>query len=248
MDEAAEVRGAAREAVSDVVPPRLRDGLVARVDEGWPAPGVLTLLSARAAADGAVEGAAERAAAVQIVYEGLSLTRRLVHDEPWADVCDADDGIDSSDAGDVVGSGGAAPDADAAVRDPDEGANLDVVAADVLVARGESLLARTEAADRSVEILQSFGRDQTTRDPSRPVGADRRLEADMFELAVIAGSTLARSEPPRRLLEWAQDLATTLPAESLPEPSSLVDREEVPSVAGRTPAPAGEGGTTSTDP
>lgn len=233
MDEAAEVRGAAREAVSDVVPPRLRDDLVARVDEGWPAPGVLTLLSARAAADGAVEGAAERAAAVQLVYEGLSLTRRLVYEEPWVEAGGA--------PADTVGTAQAAP------TEADEGANLDVVAADVLIARGESLLARTEAADRSVEILRTFGRDQTACDPSRPIGGDRRLEAEMFELAVVAGSTLARSEPPRRLLEWAHDLATTLPAESLPEPSSLVDRDEVPSVAGRTPAPAGEG-TTSTDP
>lgn len=221
MEEAAEVRGAAREAVSDVEPARLRDGLVARVDDGWMAPGVLTLLSARAVAEGAVDGALERAAAVQIVYEGLSLTRRLVHDEPWAEACGS----------------------------TDAGANLEVVAADVLVARGASLLARTEAADKSVEIVRSFGRDQIERDRSAPPGAERRLEADLFELAVIAGSTVVRSEPPRRLLEWARSLAAALPARSLPDPSALLDREEVPAVAGRTPAPAGEGGTTSsTDP
>lgn len=222
MDEAAEVRGAAREAVSDVEPSRLRDSLVARADDGWMAPGVLTILSARAAGDGGVEGALERAAAVQIAYEGLSLTRRLVHDDPW----DGD-----------------------GTADPDEGANLDVVTADVLVARGASMLARTEASDLAVGIIRAFGRQQMDRDPSRPAGAGRHLEADVFELAVVAGSTLARSEPPRRLREWARDLADVLPAESLPEPSAFIDREELFAAAARTPTPATEGGTTSsTDP
>lgn len=255
MEEAAEVRVAARDAVSDVAPARLRDGLEARVDDGWMAPGVLTLLSARAAADGAADAARERAAAVQVVYEGLSLTRRLVHEEPWA--AGAGDRSVSAHEGPAAGDGTAASDG-AAVggrvdadggTDADVDANLEVVAADVLVARGASLLARTEAADKSVEIIRAFGRDQTERDHSRPPGAERRLEADMFELAVIAGSTVSRSEPPRRLLEWARDLAVGLPAGSLPATASLVDREEVPAVAGRRPAPAGEGGTTSsTDP
>jgi hypothetical protein len=62
----------------------------------------------------------------------------------------------------------------------------------VFVASATSLLADTEAADDIVAVLRSFGRDQTLREEADdPARVDRRLEADVFELAAVAGTTAA---------------------------------------------------------
>ncbi|MFC6756550.1 MULTISPECIES: DUF7114 family protein [Haloarcula] len=84
MEEVAAVRRAALAGVDDVEPERLRDRLTARLDDASLAPGVLTLV-AEAAARGipAADSDADRAAGVQLIYEGLTLTRRLARDDPW---------------------------------------------------------------------------------------------------------------------------------------------------------------------
>ncbi|MDR5672240.1 hypothetical protein RH858_03620 [Halalkaliarchaeum sp. AArc-GB] len=183
MDDAVRARNAAREALSDIEPVRLREVLDDRIADASMTPGVLTLLSARALSpDVDLDGLHGCAAGVQLIYEGLRLTRALAHEEPWADVADTETDID---------------------------ADLDVVAADVLVARGFYLLARTEAGDRAVQVVRSFGRDQTLREAE---GADvetldRNLEADVFELAVLAGTTAVGEDPPDELLSYACELA-----------------------------------------
>ncbi|WP_424001928.1 DUF7114 family protein [Haloarcula salina] len=86
MEEVAAVRRAALAAVDDVEPDRLRARIDARLDEASLAPGVLTLVSAGAARDppaDLADGVADRAAGVQLIYEGLSLTRQLARDDPW---------------------------------------------------------------------------------------------------------------------------------------------------------------------
>jgi len=84
MEEVAAVRRAAVAGVEDVEPERLRDRITARLDDASVAPGVLTLVAEAAARDQAVEDSdADRAAGVQLIYEGLSLTRRLAHEDPW---------------------------------------------------------------------------------------------------------------------------------------------------------------------
>lgn len=270
MEEAAEVRRAASAAVDDVGPARLRENLARVVEDGWMVPGVLTLLSARAADAAGAEDLVDRAAGVQLVYEGLALTRRLTREEPWTDAAAGDDrgdGAGGSDgaaggrpgAGDSGGTdavdgpgdadGASGPGGAAGPGTPagaDRAANLAVLAADVLVARGVSLLARTDAVRTAVGVIRRFGRNRVGREAG-PV-PDRSLEADVFELAVVAGATVVHPEPPRRLVEWAADLAATLSGRSLPDPAGLVGRVEVPAGTGPTPAPAGEGGTTSTDP
>lgn len=81
MDDAAAVRRAAKDAVRDIEPDRLRADIVSRIDDMVASPGVLTVMSANGSTD--VDGLVELAAGVQLVYEGLQLTRRLAHDEPW---------------------------------------------------------------------------------------------------------------------------------------------------------------------
>lgn len=181
MDDAALARRSAREALSDIEPEPLRERLDERLATASMTPGALTLLCARAfAPDAEISAFGEQAAGVQLIYEGLSLTRRLAHEEPWADAPDED--ID---------------------------ADLDVLAADVLVSRGFYLLARTAAAERAVETVQAFGRDQSAReDPGADAAIlDRNLEADVFELAVATGVVAVDGTVSDELLSYAETLA-----------------------------------------
>ena len=201
MDDAVRVREAAGGALADIEPARLRELLADRVADAEMTPGVLTLVSARAIDPSVTgDGVAERAAGVQLIYEGLRLTRRLAHEEPWGEV-------DLDAVGDVA-------------------ADMDVLAADVFVARGFYLLARTDAAEKAVGTVRAFGRDQTLRrdaaEASERAALDRNLEADVFELAVVAGTDTVGADAPADLLAYAAELAADederMPAEgALPE-------------------------------
>lgn len=195
MEEAEQARAAAREAITDVTPDGLQTVIDDHVVSSSMLPGVLTLLSARVV-DGAVDehAIAQRAAGVQLIYDGLRVTRGLVSAEPWATAGTPDD----------------------------PGDDLDILAADVLVARGFRLLARTEAADQAVETVRAFGREQTDRHADR-APTDRCLEANVFELAAIAGGSATGSDPPVALRQYLVGLADNhgepLPAaaDALPE-------------------------------
>jgi len=205
MDDAARARDTAREALADIGPERLAAVLDDRLAAASMAPGALTMVSARAAdSTAAPDAAADRAAGVQLIYEGLGLTRRLADEEPWA----GDDPAAAADA------------------------DLEILAADVLVARGFYLLARTEAAGRAVETVRRFGRDQTRRraPDADAVALDANLEASVFALAVEAGTTAVGATPPTRLVEHAAGLARE--AEGLPAVGSLPDPGELADVIG----------------
>lgn len=193
MDEGVRARRAAREAVEDITPSRLGERLDELLAEAWTPPGALTLLFARAVAPAADLTAVEdRAAAIQLIYEGLRLTRRLAQEEPWID---RDDHVDP---------------------------NLDILAADVLVSRGFYTLARTEAADRAVEAVRRFGRDQTRRRTGDAgPSVDHNLEADAFEIAAIAGTTAVGAEPSEAMREYAVDLVATMETPPNAEPEAL---------------------------
>ena len=182
MEDAAAVRRAALTAVEDVEPTRLRERIDDRVADASLAPGVLTLASARAVSDAAPgDPIAERAAGVQLIYEGLRLTRTLARDGAWAE--------------------------------DREGNNLDILLADILVARGFYLLARTEAAGAAVRVVQGFGHDQTLRRERDDADYDHRLESDVLELAVVAGTTAVGASASEKLRTYATDLANgELPA------------------------------------
>ncbi|PSP98116.1 hypothetical protein BRC89_09160 [Halobacteriales archaeon QS_4_70_19] len=181
MEEAAAVRRAATEAVGDVVPDALRSQIESLLADGSMAPGALTLLAATAPSDGpaefaALDGLTERAAGVQLIYDGLRLTRDLAHADPWA------------------------------TGDRDRG-DMGILAADVLVARGFYLLARTEAADRAVAVVRAFGRDQTHRRETVDPSYDRNLERDVLDLALVAGTTAAGGDAPAER-DWLLDQLT----------------------------------------
>lgn len=187
MQEAAAVRRAASDAIEDIEPAPLGDALRGRLDEGSMVPGVLTIYTVRALADGAsravaasdgslLDPVAKRAAGVQLIYEGLALTRELAHTEPWTNGEKAD-------------------------------ADLSILAADVLVARGFHLLARTEAADAAVETVRAFGRDQTVREETDDSSLDRNLEGDVLELAAVAGAAMTDHNPTPQLREYTSGLA-----------------------------------------
>ncbi|WP_253738330.1 DUF7114 family protein [Halohasta salina] len=221
MDTAARARAAAREVVTDIEPRHLREVLFDRLANASMAPGVLVFLSAQASdPDVDLEALAERSAGVQLIYEGLRLTRSLAHDEPWTDT--TTDEID---------------------------ADIDILAADVFVSRGFYLLARSEAAAAAVETVQSFGRDQTLRDRPAADGAtlDRNLEADIFALAVRAGLTAVDAHPSTEVLSFAADLAREdgepLSAPGVVLPESAVSRltELSEGVDGRLPSSASDG-------
>ncbi|WP_254766526.1 DUF7114 family protein [Salinilacihabitans rarus] len=182
MDRADTCRRAARDAVADVDPPRLHDVIADVLDDASMVPGALTLESAASIDPGAdLEAIAHRAAGVQLIYEGLRLTRTLAHEEPWSG---ADDGGDS---------------------------DLEVLAADILVARGFYLLARTDAADKAVRTVRNFGRDQTLRDDAAAADEaddlDANLERDVLELAVLTGAAAVGATPAPESLAAAHDLA-----------------------------------------
>jgi len=210
MEEAEQVSAAAREAVADVEPDGLRAVIDDHVASSSMLPGVLTILSARVV-DGAVDdhATARRAAGVQLIYDGLRVTRSLVAAEPWADA----DAADPSD-------------------------DLDILAADVLVARGFRLLARTEAAEQAVETVRAFGREQTDQQADR-TPTDRGLEANVFELAAIAGGSTSGSEAPVPLRQYLVGLADNHGEPPLPDAGDALP-EGVEDVMARVGTPAGE--------
>jgi len=210
MDDAAAVRDAARAVLEDVEPPRLRELLGIRIQEAAVTPGVLTRMSARAAGGQDAADLDCRVAGVQLIYEGLSLTRSIARSPPWE-------------------------------RDATDEADLTVLVANVLVARGFYLLARTEAADTAVECVRAFGRDETTAegDPDRDVGPGA-LETDLFELAIVSGaSTVGASHHGSRAL--AADLVQSLTSidDGLPDGT---DKALEMLLAGETPANAARDG------
>lgn len=182
MDEAGATKTAALDSIGDVEPAGLADRIEQWLDDGSMVPGTLTIYCARTQAEQSVrlsngdldETLADRAAGVQLIYEGLRLTRQLAHDEPWE-----------------TGSG-----ADA---------DLDILVADVLVARGFRLLARTNAAEKAVETVRAFGRDQTVQHESADDSLNANLEGDVLELAVIAGSGFGSAETPTGISEFVTE-------------------------------------------
>jgi len=215
MDDAVRVREAAEEALADIEPARLRETLTGRLADAEMTPGVLAVYSSRGlSTDADTVPVGERAAGVQLIYEGLRLTRRLAHDDPWGTPREP-----TPDATD--GSGVPAVSAAPVASDEDAiAADIGVLAADVFVARGFYLLARTEAAHDAVRVVQRFGHDQTLhRSADDPVALDCNLETDVFELAVVAGSSAVSDTTPEGLRSYAADLATT--EEGLPRVGSL---------------------------
>lgn len=191
MDDVARARAATLEAVSDITPPRLRTHIDDRLADVPMTPGVLTLASARAIGDADRDELDRRAAGVQLIYDGLSLTRTLARTTPWD-------------------------------RPPTVTADMEVLVADVLVGRGFYLLARTEAAAKAVETVRAFGQDQTVAETD-PDAAAGGLETDVFELAIVAGTSAVGVDPPAGARAFAADLTDTGAMNGATPPGALSD-------------------------
>jgi hypothetical protein len=211
MEQAVLARRGAREAVADIEPPELHGRIDSILADASMVPGALVFLSAQSVdPDCDSSGLQDRAAGVQLIYEGLRLTRELAHEEPWADT--------ENDSTDLAADRGDTDDTDA---------NIDILVADVLVSRGFYLLAMTEAADRAVETIRAFGRDQTCR---REPGADREaldrsLEADVFELAAVAGTTAVDPSRSDAVSAVIDELIRDADGEPLPDATALFDAD-----------------------
>jgi len=192
MQEAGAIRTAALEAVEDVDPSVVYERIEELLDEESMTPGVFTVACASAI---------------------LERSGRTIDDLA------AEDALAERAAGVQLIYSGLSRTRDLAADPPwtrgdAERGNLDVLAADILVARGFYLLARTEASDEAVAVVRAFGRDQTiAHDTDDPLAGN--LERDVFELAAVAGATAAGTTPSPQLREFAADLgrddAGTLP-------------------------------------
>lgn len=181
MDEAAPARAATENAVSDITPHALRDEITQWIQASTMTPGVLARFSARTTEHSPpTRELDDRTAGVQLIYTGLDLTRTLARTNPWT--TQEHQSVDHPD--------------------------LSVLAADVFVARGFSLLAHTQAASFAVSTIQSFGQSETLR-ATTPDPPEYTLEADIYELAIIAGTTLTHTDYPPGVRSFAHDLAAT---------------------------------------
>lgn len=190
MDRVASCRRVAREAIGDVEPRKLHSVLEATIGDASMTPAVLVLESAAATdPDCDLSVAVSPAAGVQLIYEGLRLTRRLVRENPWALVTAEDD-------------------------DP-IAADMEILAADILVARGLCVLSHLDAASVAVETVIAFGRAEAARgseddaasadaDPSTDVST---LEAHVVDLAVQTGAETVGGEPTARVQTRAAAIA-----------------------------------------
>lgn len=203
MEEASHARAASLEAVEDVESVPLGDEIGRIIDRASMTPGALTILTARTLGGGEADpeagadagaAAAKRAAGVQLSYEGLRLTRRLIReDDRW----DAEDRSDSYVA---------------------------LLVAEVMVSRGFFNLARTEVAPTAIGIVRRFSRNQMLEREfgAGPDELEASLEVDVVQLAVEAGATVVSEEVPPALAEYAEELAHELDAVPLPEPDEAL--------------------------
>lgn len=225
MDEAGATRRAALGAVRDVEPAGLHDRITEWLDQGSMVPGVLTIRFARVTASAVSSGSAEeladpigeRAAGVQLIYDGLRLTRRLASKQPW----------EHEDA---------------------ESGDLDILVADVLVARGFYLLAKTDASDRAVETVRAFGRDQTVQRETGDDSLARNLETDALELAALTGATVGDRVLSPSIQSFAAELAADGPADGFPPAEQFLADVDAERLRGLTAEQSGSDGlTTSVD-
>lgn len=183
MERADSCRRAARDAVSDVEPAQLHEYVEATLAEASMVPAVFSLETASEL--GSRSDLAElthQAAGVQLIYEGLRLTRTLARTEPW-----------EGHEGDDEISG-----------------DLEILAADILVARGFYLLARTDAAGKAVRTVQEFGRAETRHTESEEPSTMPILERNVLELAALTGASAAGETPTESQLARAAEIAETV--------------------------------------
>lgn len=91
-----------------------------------------------------------------------------------------------------------------------EEGDLAIIVADVLVSRGFFLLARTEASQSAISMVQAFGRDQSYRvRGEEPASPDFDLQIDVLKLAILTGQAAVGRPLPTDIREFTADLVST---------------------------------------
>lgn len=197
MDDAARVRSNAIRSVRDVTPEPLRGRIENRIEEAPLTPALVTVASARHHDRDETDARAfESAAAVQQIYVGLDITRELIELQPW-------DGVDEH---------------------PHE-ADMEIIAADVLVAQGMARLAATDAAMAAVEVVREFGQFEAEQIATTQTTDARCLEETILELAVLAGSAAVDTVTSESILTWVRSLS---PTQVAPLPTVTILLESTP--------------------
>lgn len=193
MDETAQARAAFREGIGDIAPDALRSRLEDVLESASMTPGALTLLTATTLDESTdLNTASRRGAGVQMSYEGLRVSRDLIHTDPWSNG-DRDDGDMDAVAAEVLVARGFEYLAHTGVA-------LDVVEAVRHFGRDQTH--RETASD--------------------PAALDRRLEADFVRIAVRAGADVALGEVPEAVDAVADELADEFGTVPLPEPEAAL--------------------------
>tara|TARA_B110000263_G_C15196510_1_gene458594 strand:- start:9 stop:659 length:651 start_codon:yes stop_codon:yes gene_type:complete len=159
-------------AVSKVEPSQLKELILNRIDQKPSIFGLITTIIANENAESSDElnqSIDEKAAGVQLIYEGLKLTQELVRDEGWKH------------------------------EENKLQADLELLAADVMVSRGFNLLSHTPAAKKAVETIRSFGQTESifSNGLEKNSSSEESLEKDLFELSIITGFYLLNKKPPK---------------------------------------------------
>ena len=170
MDAVYRVRAASCSAVDEVKPTGLREIITSQIESDSPTFGLATIVVSEEVrhTDEAPIVVDSKAAGVQLIYEGLRLTQDLVRGNRWKH------------------------------NEQKLNTDMDLLAADVMVARGFYLLSHTKAAHKAVETIRAFGIAETEWSDA-PTGTPTRhmsLERNIFELAIIAGFVSSSSEMP----------------------------------------------------
>lgn len=189
MDETAHARAAFRDGIGDITPDALRSRLDRILEAASMTPSTLTILTATVL-DESLEGdvAARRGAGIQMSYEGLRLSRELIHTDPWTDG-DRSNGDMNAIAAEVLVARGF------------EYLAHTVVAGDVVEA--------VQRFGRDQTHREEPGADRTA--------LDRGLEADFIRIAVKAGADIALGTVTDEIESLADELAMELGTKPLPE-------------------------------
>jgi len=187
MDETAHARAAFSEGIGDIVPEALRERLEGVLESASMTPGALTVVTATALDESVdLDTASRRGAGVQMSYEGLRLSRDLIHTDPWSNG-DREEGDMNAIAAEVLVARGFEYLAHTGVA-------MDVVDA-------------VRHFGRDQTLRETDG---------TPAELDRRLEADFVRIAVRAGADVALGTIPEPVDTVADELAEELGTDPLP--------------------------------
>ena len=193
MDEIAHARAAFRDGIGDIEPDALRFRLERVLESASMTPGALTVISAAALDESAdYDIASRRGAGVQMSYEGLRLSRELIHTDPWSNG-DRSEGNLNAIAAEVLVARGFEYLAHTGVA-------LDIVDAVRHFGRDQTLRETTDDTE----------------------SLDTRLEAEFIRIAVLAGSDIALRSTPETVARVAEELADELGTTPLREPDTAL--------------------------